>query len=165
MADETFKSQSHKSFRTKQKLARAQKQNRPIPQWIRLRTGNTIRYALVCHFAAEFPTPHELLSLEAGSAAQILEESSGMLTEGFWMKTDTMRRGGIGARPVLESRRLFPPLSSRTPNDHPYTTVFRPVFVPAFLCPHSCLSPPDRPARRPISRMGRVELKPQSQLC
>jgi large subunit ribosomal protein L39e len=37
--------QSHKSFRTKQKLARAQKQNRPIPQWIRLRTGNTIRYA------------------------------------------------------------------------------------------------------------------------
>ena len=35
--------QSHKSFRTKQKLARAQKQNRPIPQWIRLRTGNTIR--------------------------------------------------------------------------------------------------------------------------
>lgn len=37
-------SQSHKSFRTKQKLAKAQKQNRPIPQWIRLRTGNTIRY-------------------------------------------------------------------------------------------------------------------------
>ncbi|KAL5445519.1 hypothetical protein PMIN06_008058 [Paraphaeosphaeria minitans] len=36
---------SHKSFRTKQKLAKAQKQNRPIPQWIRLRTGNTIRYA------------------------------------------------------------------------------------------------------------------------
>ncbi|QVM11894.1 60S ribosomal protein L39, variant 3 [Coccidioides posadasii str. Silveira] len=36
--------QSQKSFRTKQKLAKAQKQNRPIPQWIRLRTGNTIRY-------------------------------------------------------------------------------------------------------------------------
>ncbi|KAK5133172.1 60S ribosomal protein L39 [Meristemomyces frigidus] len=35
---------SHKSFRTKQKLAKAQKQNRPIPQWIRLRTNNTIRY-------------------------------------------------------------------------------------------------------------------------
>lgn len=35
--------QSHKSFRTKQKLAKAQRQNRPIPQWIRLRTGNTIR--------------------------------------------------------------------------------------------------------------------------
>ncbi|KAI4723431.1 hypothetical protein E4T48_00172 [Aureobasidium sp. EXF-10727] len=34
---------SHKSFRTKQKLAKAQKQNRPIPQWIRLRTNNTIR--------------------------------------------------------------------------------------------------------------------------
>ncbi|KAM0617027.1 hypothetical protein ACHAQF_003600 [Verticillium nonalfalfae] len=37
---------SHKSFRTKVKLAKAQKQNRPIPQWVRLRTGNTIRYAI-----------------------------------------------------------------------------------------------------------------------
>ncbi|RKU45185.1 60S ribosomal protein L39 [Coniochaeta pulveracea] len=36
--------QSQKTFKTKQKLAKAQKQNRPIPQWIRLRTGNTIRY-------------------------------------------------------------------------------------------------------------------------
>jgi large subunit ribosomal protein L39e len=36
--------QSHKTFKIKQKLAKAQKQNRPIPQWIRLRTGNTIRY-------------------------------------------------------------------------------------------------------------------------
>jgi large subunit ribosomal protein L39e len=45
-ADDTLELQSHKTFRTKQKLARAQKQNRPIPQWIRLRTGNTIRYDL-----------------------------------------------------------------------------------------------------------------------
>lgn len=36
--------QSQKSFKTKQKLAKAQKQNRPLPQWIRLRSGNTIRY-------------------------------------------------------------------------------------------------------------------------
>uniref|UniRef100_K3WT32 60S ribosomal protein L39 n=1 Tax=Globisporangium ultimum (strain ATCC 200006 / CBS 805.95 / DAOM BR144) TaxID=431595 RepID=K3WT32_GLOUD len=35
---------SHKTFRTKQILAKKQKQNRPIPQWIRLRTGNTIKY-------------------------------------------------------------------------------------------------------------------------
>ncbi|QRD00750.1 hypothetical protein JI435_092860, partial [Parastagonospora nodorum SN15] len=42
--DDLTISQSQKSFRTKQKLARAQKQNRPIPQWIRLRTNNTIRY-------------------------------------------------------------------------------------------------------------------------
>nr|POE65096.1 60s ribosomal protein l39 [Quercus suber] len=41
---QSVKMPSHKSFRTKQKLAKAQKQNRPIPQWIRLRTGNTIRY-------------------------------------------------------------------------------------------------------------------------
>ncbi|OJD09977.1 60S ribosomal protein L39 [Emergomyces pasteurianus Ep9510] len=39
----TVRMPSQKSFRTKQKLAKAQKQNRPIPQWIRLRTGNTIR--------------------------------------------------------------------------------------------------------------------------
>ncbi|KAI4813377.1 hypothetical protein E4T44_10827 [Aureobasidium sp. EXF-8845] len=43
-ATKTVKMPSHKSFRTKQKLAKAQKQNRPIPQWIRLRTNNTIRY-------------------------------------------------------------------------------------------------------------------------
>lgn len=42
----TAQQQSHKSFRTKKKLAKAQKQNRPIPQWIRLRTGNKIRYDL-----------------------------------------------------------------------------------------------------------------------
>ncbi|KAK4456329.1 hypothetical protein QBC34DRAFT_387987, partial [Podospora aff. communis PSN243] len=42
--DNNVKMPSHKTFKTKQKLAKAQKQNRPIPQWIRLRTGNTIRY-------------------------------------------------------------------------------------------------------------------------
>lgn len=35
---------SHKTFRIKKKLAKKQRQNRPIPQWIRFRTGNTIRY-------------------------------------------------------------------------------------------------------------------------
>lgn len=45
-ADGSLPLQSHKSFRTKQKLAKAKKQNRPIPQWIRLRTDNTIRYDL-----------------------------------------------------------------------------------------------------------------------
>jgi large subunit ribosomal protein L39e len=35
---------SHKTFRIKQKLAKKLKQNRPIPQWIRMRTGNKIRY-------------------------------------------------------------------------------------------------------------------------
>jgi large subunit ribosomal protein L39e len=49
-------SQSHKSFRTKQKLAKAQKQNRPVPQWIRLRTGNTIRYDSLSHPAQHLDT-------------------------------------------------------------------------------------------------------------
>ena len=35
---------SHKTFRIKQFLAKKQKQNRPIPQWIRMKTGNKIRY-------------------------------------------------------------------------------------------------------------------------
>ncbi|CAN6164860.1 unnamed protein product, partial [Urochloa humidicola] len=35
---------SHKTFRIKMKLAKKQRQNRPIPYWIRMRTDNTIRY-------------------------------------------------------------------------------------------------------------------------
>ncbi|WPK25128.1 hypothetical protein PUMCH_002431 [Australozyma saopauloensis] len=35
---------ANKSFKTKQKLAKASKQNRPLPQWIRMKTDNTIRY-------------------------------------------------------------------------------------------------------------------------
>ncbi|XP_053431063.1 60S ribosomal protein L39-like [Nycticebus coucang] len=35
---------SHKTFRFKRFLAKKQKQNRPIPQWIRMKTGNKIRY-------------------------------------------------------------------------------------------------------------------------
>lgn len=35
---------SHKSLRTKLLLAKKSRQNRPIPNWIRNRTGNTIRY-------------------------------------------------------------------------------------------------------------------------
>jgi large subunit ribosomal protein L39e len=35
---------SHKSLRTKTTLAKAARQNRPVPQWIRMRTGNTVRY-------------------------------------------------------------------------------------------------------------------------
>ena len=36
---------SQKTFRIKMKLAKKAKQNRPIPQWIRFRTDNTIRCA------------------------------------------------------------------------------------------------------------------------
>nr|XP_035131325.2 60S ribosomal protein L39-like [Callithrix jacchus] len=35
---------SYKTFRIKQFLTKEQKQNRPIPQWIRMKTGNKIRY-------------------------------------------------------------------------------------------------------------------------
>jgi large subunit ribosomal protein L39e len=35
---------ANKSFKTKMTLAKKLKQNRPIPQWIRMRTNNKIRY-------------------------------------------------------------------------------------------------------------------------
>ena len=35
---------SNKSLKTKRILAKAQKSNRPLPNWIRYRTDNTIRY-------------------------------------------------------------------------------------------------------------------------
>ena len=50
MAD-TYTQPSQKTFRTKRTLAKKLKQNRPIPYWIRLRTGNTIRYV------SSFPSP------------------------------------------------------------------------------------------------------------
>ncbi|XP_043849411.1 60S ribosomal protein L39-like [Dromiciops gliroides] len=35
---------SHKTFRIKRSLAKKQKQNHPIPQWIQMKSGNKIRY-------------------------------------------------------------------------------------------------------------------------
>ena len=35
---------SHKSFKVKKVLGKKARQNRPIPQWIRLRLNNKIRY-------------------------------------------------------------------------------------------------------------------------
>lgn len=35
---------AQKSFRTKRTLAKKQRQNRPLPHWIRLRTDNTIKW-------------------------------------------------------------------------------------------------------------------------
>nr|GMD75334.1 60S ribosomal protein L39-3 [Ipomoea batatas] len=43
-ASPTVKMPSHKTFMIKKKLAKKQRQNRPIPYWIRMRTDNTIRY-------------------------------------------------------------------------------------------------------------------------
>lgn len=82
--------QSQKSFRTKQKLAKAQKQNRPIPQWIRLRTGNTIRYALQSTAAAKI----DVWTMDANK------------------QIDTTQREDIGARLVSEYKYHAPLHSS-----------------------------------------------------
>ncbi len=39
-----WKQPSQKTFRTKVKLAKKQRQNRPLPHWVRLRTDNTIKW-------------------------------------------------------------------------------------------------------------------------
>merc|ERR1712080_578487 len=39
-----IKMSSHKTFIIKRKLAHKMNCNRPVPQWIRMRTGNRIRY-------------------------------------------------------------------------------------------------------------------------
>nr|CAD7392006.1 unnamed protein product [Timema cristinae] len=41
---------AHKTFRIKQKLAKKLKQNRPIPQWVRMRTDNTISFVYISRF-------------------------------------------------------------------------------------------------------------------
>ncbi|XP_012494187.1 PREDICTED: 60S ribosomal protein L39-like [Propithecus coquereli] len=35
---------SHKTFRNKRFLAKKQKQDHPIPQWIQMKTGDKVRY-------------------------------------------------------------------------------------------------------------------------
>ncbi|KVH88658.1 Ribosomal protein L39e [Cynara cardunculus var. scolymus] len=35
---------AHKTFMIKKKLAKKRRQNKPIPNWIRMKTGNKIRY-------------------------------------------------------------------------------------------------------------------------
>ncbi|XP_059998798.1 large ribosomal subunit protein eL39-like [Lagenorhynchus albirostris] len=41
---------SHKTFRIKRFPVKKQKQNRPIPQWIQMKTGNKIRASLVAQY-------------------------------------------------------------------------------------------------------------------
>ncbi|RMZ73261.1 60S ribosomal L39 [Pyrenophora seminiperda CCB06] len=84
---------SQKSFRTKQKLARAQKQNRPIPQWIRLRTGNTIRS-------------------ETGDGDIRDDAARGHETD--MTRTGTTPSDDTGARPVSVSKRITPDEPSLT---------------------------------------------------
>ncbi|UQC77833.1 ribosomal L39 protein [Colletotrichum lupini] len=73
--------QSHKSFRTKQKLAKAQKQNRPIPQWIRLRTGNTIRYDTPSLCFSQEASPLFCLDLETDQNAKGLQREASSLAQ------------------------------------------------------------------------------------
>ncbi|ORX34357.1 ribosomal L39 protein-domain-containing protein [Kockovaella imperatae] len=44
MSTDTLLQPSQKTFKIKQKLAKAAKQNRPVPQWFRLKTDNKIQW-------------------------------------------------------------------------------------------------------------------------
>ncbi|OAQ99525.1 hypothetical protein LLEC1_02535 [Akanthomyces lecanii] len=79
---------SLKSFRTKQKLAKSQKQNRPVPQWIRLRTNNSVRYA---------PSPNSTLS-------QLLEDEQTAWLTSVSPSTATTLSADIGERPSSASK-------------------------------------------------------------
>lgn len=89
--------QSQKTFRIKQKLAKAQKQNRPIPQWIRLRTGNTIRYEHPHERETRLLPPSTRVSPSDGRTLRKI----GKLTHG---KTGTTPSGDTGARPASTSK-------------------------------------------------------------
>ncbi len=119
--------QSHKTFRIKQKLAKAQKQNRPIPQWIRLRTGNTIRYEcpdddepLPLHFPAtpRLPdTPDEQANREilTGSLQQVQRQAEALAQD--------------PPRPLMPS--LFLPHS--TPNETKLDSPPRLLLLPTLV--------------------------------
>jgi hypothetical protein len=80
------------------KLAKAQKQNRPIPQWIRLRTNNTIRYA----------TSNSDISLQILQGWILNERWTNNVESGTTPSDDT------GARPVSVSKRIAPGFPSLT---------------------------------------------------
>ncbi|KAK6442453.1 60S ribosomal protein L39 [Oleoguttula sp. CCFEE 5521] len=92
---------SHKSFRTKTKLAKAQKQNRPIPQWIRLKTNNTIRYAASSSFLSEETRKMAKKMTDIWNLGGTAKAMANVV-----LLADTTQRGDIGARPVSVSRRL-----------------------------------------------------------
>lgn len=54
---------AHKTLKTKKVLAKKQNQNRPIPQWIRLRTDNTIRLGIMVHRSYSFQVQCEAKTL------------------------------------------------------------------------------------------------------
>ena len=85
-----FLQPSQKSFRIKRILAKKAKQNRPIPQWIRLRTDNTIRCASRKQIRTINPQHREqsLVTLlgASGSHALVHPESGGDdRTLGCWV--------------------------------------------------------------------------------
>ncbi|EYC24523.1 hypothetical protein Y032_0013g1946 [Ancylostoma ceylanicum] len=55
-----------KKFFIKQKLAKKQKQNRPMPQWVRMKTGNTVSI-LFHHFSCY------LLLINEGVSSGVVE--------------------------------------------------------------------------------------------
>lgn len=57
---------SIKSFKIKTHMAKLRKQNRPLPQWFRMKTGNTIRYVVT--FQRETGLVYEVCSyISAGN--------------------------------------------------------------------------------------------------
>ncbi|KNC86089.1 hypothetical protein SARC_01748 [Sphaeroforma arctica JP610] len=64
---------SHKTTIIKTRLAKAAKQNRPLPNWIRMKTGNTIRApdSYLAEEAACFEFAAELAKTLADNTAEV----------------------------------------------------------------------------------------------
>ena len=77
---------SMKTFKIKKHLAKKQKQNRPIPQWIRLRTDNTIRYVpqCVCVCVGPCPSLGERLPICQGQWRHAAHSSSRCVSSMWW---------------------------------------------------------------------------------
>ncbi|PWA18728.1 hypothetical protein CCH79_00005707 [Gambusia affinis] len=119
------KMSSHKTFRIKRFLAKKQKQNRPIPQWIRMKTGNKIRSA---NTALIISRVLSLTLLRASSSCCALlphrsgdEETAAVQLQEETLEEDEARPVNMGVCPDLQmfggscviwSRRLEPPAAS-----------------------------------------------------
>lgn len=133
---------SNKTFRTKVKLAKAAKQNRPIPQWIRLRTDNTIKYnAKRRHWRR---TKREFL-------LQVLEDTNGKL---IWIKSqhleceqrtsgerETKQDGiGIGYICVRRETWIYQPKKTQSNFSQKSKPFFSFLLVTVCMCPLSNLT-------------------------
>ena len=125
---------AHKELRKKLILAKKQKQNRPVPNWIRYRTGNTIKESDFTLFLFIFPFYwlHMVLRItihivDIHISASINEKVE-IFSEFFVKSFDsTTPRDATGAVPRLVCK-LLEPMSAQTVSMSGIMARFFPVY-------------------------------------